>query len=144
MALQSVQEAFSQDFFRAPPQRLGYGLPRFLLVPLLSSAPSSSFTRLQSPAPEDLSALGSPLSEKETRTETLPALQTSIIPWFDFGVAGHLCNFRESDYPAENTKQPPFLPGTRVGHPGFGFDKRAEERTAVPNCVIPQEGCAGV
>lgn len=87
-----------------------------------------------------LSALRSAHGERRRQAQPR-ALQTIVIPWFDFSAGSCVCVcLFESDNPAENTKQtkPLVLPGKRVGHSqDLGFDKpEREERAAVPNSVI--------
>lgn len=90
MALQSVREAFFRRIFRFPLSGSNSVSPDFAgAPPVKCSSPSSSFTRVRSPGTEDLSALGSPLGEEDAHADATSftrALQTIVIPWFDFGV----------------------------------------------------------
>lgn len=73
------------------------------------------------------------------------ALQTTVIPRFDFGV-GWLTSvcarlFKVMIQPKAPETPSKILPGRRLGHSGFGLDKRG--RGAEPSSVILQTGLCG-
>lgn len=138
MAPQSVPEAFSQDFLFP----LGGSNSVSGNVSSFKSGAApvkccwlEAFSRVRSAAGVEWSALSPEETEKE-RTETPQAFQTIVIPRLDLGGGWPLARFPQSDYPTENTRNPLVLPGTRVGHSEFGFDKHAEEWSAVHTSVI--------
>lgn len=144
MALQSVREAFFRRIFRFPPQRLKFGLPRFCWCPscqvqlteqLLHSGPKSRQRRFIS------TWLSARRRRRACRRYQLYKSFTNNcnpLTWLRRRMATCVYFFKvifQLKTP-ETPNNPLVLPGTRVGHSGFGFDKRAEERRPVPNSVI--------
>lgn len=93
----------------------------------------TSFSRVRSAAGEEGSALRLGETEKE-RTQTPQAFQTIVIPTGLQRPPG-LFPLKVIVRP-KATRTPLVLPGRRVGHSEFGFDKHAEERSAVHTSVI--------
>lgn len=134
---------FSQDL-PFPPQRLKFGLPRFCWCPscqvqlteqLLHSGPKSRHSRFIS------TWLSAQRRRRACRRYQLYKSFTNNcnpLIWLRRRMATCVYFFKviiQLKTP-ETPNNPLVLPGTRVRHSGFGFDKRAEERRAVPNSVI--------
>lgn len=138
MAPQSVPEAFSQDFlFPPPPLRwikfsLRDSFSLFNLVQLLSSAAGwKTFDRVRSAAGVEWPALGFGGDGKGAHVDAASFPNNCNPPP---GPRRRLttCSFSPKVIIQLKTPGTPLvLPGTHVGHSGFGFDKQAEERSAV-------------
>lgn len=129
MALQSVREALSQDF-PFPPQRLKCWSPQISSVSLLSSAASLG-SKVQ------VQKIYRHLVLRSEKTQKLQAFTNNCNPliWLRRRLTNCLCIFKVITQP--NTPETPNKPLLLPRQPGqFGFDKRAEERRAVPHSVI--------